>query len=63
MEIADIFAVNKADRPGADRLRNDIELMLGLRPGGACAGRTCPAHHGVDLARSAAVNGTRRVTR
>ena len=31
MEIADIFAVNKADRPGADRLRNDIELMLGLR--------------------------------
>src|SRR5215211_1749697 len=33
MEIADVFAVNKADRPGADRLRNDIELMLGLRAG------------------------------
>ena len=33
MEIADIFVVNKADRPGADRLRNDIELMLGLRAG------------------------------
>ena len=32
MEIADIFAVNKADRPGADRLRNDLELMLGLDP-------------------------------
>ena len=32
MEIADVFAVNKADRPGADRLRNDIELMLGLPP-------------------------------
>ena len=33
MEIADIFVVNKADRPGADRLRNEIELMLGLRDG------------------------------
>jgi len=25
MEVADIFVVNKADRPGADRLRNDVE--------------------------------------
>ncbi len=48
MEIADVFVVNKADRPGADRLRNDIELMLGLRAGGA-AGHAVPAHHGVDL--------------
>jgi LAO/AO transport system kinase len=47
MEIADVFAVNKADRPGADRLRNDIELMLGLR-GGATL-KNVPAHHGVDL--------------
>ena len=46
MEIADIFAVNKADRPGADRLRNDIELMLGLRSGAALQS---PAHHGIDL--------------
>lgn len=46
MEIADVFAVNKADRSGADRLRNDIELMLGLRAG--AAGNT-PAHHGIDL--------------
>lgn len=35
MEIADVFTVNKADRPGADRLRHDIELMLGLRAGHA----------------------------
>ena len=35
MEIADIFVVNKADRPGADRLRNEIELMLGMRTGAA----------------------------
>jgi LAO/AO transport system kinase len=47
MEIADVFAVNKADRPGADRLRNDIELMLGLRAGATM--QNVPAHHGVDL--------------
>jgi len=49
MEIADIFVVNKADRPGADRLRNDVELMLGLRKGSSYA--SMPAHHGVDLKR------------
>jgi LAO/AO transport system kinase len=48
MEIADVFAVNKADRPGADRLRSDIELMLGMRAGLSL--RDVPAHHGVDLA-------------
>src|SRR5688572_4665473 len=51
MEIADVFAVNKADRPGADRLRNELELMLGLRGGHAM--RNVPAHHGVDLKRVA----------
>jgi LAO/AO transport system kinase len=49
MEIADIFVVNKSDRPGADRLRNDIELMLGLRKG--VSFNNAPAHHGVDLKR------------
>lgn len=47
MEIADLFVVNKADRPGADRMRNDIELMLGMRVGLALA--DTPAHHGVEL--------------
>jgi LAO/AO transport system kinase len=47
MEIADIFVVNKADRPGADRLRMDIELMLGLRSGATM--KNMPAHHGVDM--------------
>ncbi len=47
MEIADVFVVNKADRPGADRLRNDIDLMLGLRGGQAL--KDIPAHHGVSL--------------
>lgn len=55
MEIADLFVVNKADRPGADRLRNDLELMLGLRAGATMKG--VPAHHGVDLK---ALGGTER---
>lgn len=50
MEIADVFVVNKSDRPGADRLRNEIELMLGLRSGNAL--KNVPAHHGVDLGRA-----------
>ena len=31
MEIADLFVVNKADRPGADALARDLSVMLGLR--------------------------------
>ena len=41
--------MNKADRPGADRLRNELELMLGLRDGSTL--KNVPAHHGVDLSR------------
>jgi LAO/AO transport system kinase len=41
--------VNKADRPGADRLRNELELMLGLRAGTTM--KDVPAHHGIDLSR------------
>jgi LAO/AO transport system kinase len=52
MEVADIFIVNKSDRPGADRLRNDVELMLGLRKGVSFG--NVPAHHGVDLKRNPA---------
>ena len=46
MEIADLFVVNKADRPGAERVRNDIELMLGMRHGLSV---DSAGHHGVDL--------------
>jgi LAO/AO transport system kinase len=35
MEIADIFAVNKADREGADRLVSAVESNLSLHPYGA----------------------------
>ncbi len=30
LEVADVFVVNKADRPGADDTRRDLELMLEL---------------------------------
>jgi LAO/AO transport system kinase len=49
MEIADIFVVNKSDRPGADRLVKDLRLALHLREGEAL--KDVPAHHGVDLRR------------
>jgi len=46
MEIADIYAVNKSDRPGADRLRQEIEVMLGIRRGNAF--RHVSPHHRPD---------------
>jgi len=46
MEIADLFVVNKADRPGAEKLRQEIEVTLGIRRGNAF--RNMPAHHGFD---------------
>ena len=32
MEIADVFAVNKSDRPEADRMVHDLIHMVGLNP-------------------------------
>src|SRR5216117_1677458 len=43
MEIADIYVVNKSDRPGADKLRQEIEVMLGIRQGNAF--RHVAPHH------------------
>jgi LAO/AO transport system kinase len=33
LEVADIFVINKADRPGADEARRDLEAMLDLAKG------------------------------
>jgi len=49
MEIADVFVINKADRPGADRLLKEIRQAMHLRSGETL--RDVPAHHGVDLGR------------
>jgi LAO/AO transport system kinase len=49
MEIADIFVVNKADRPGAERLLKEVRQAIHIRAGHAL--RDVPAHHGVELSR------------
>jgi LAO/AO transport system kinase len=33
IESAEVFAINKADKEGADRLKLDLEMMLSLKPG------------------------------
>ena len=43
MEIADVYIVNKADRPGAERIVQEVDVMLGLRRGNAY--RQIPPHH------------------
>lgn len=47
MEVADLFVVNKADRPGADRLKKEIEVVQAIRRGSRLP--AAPAHHGADL--------------
>jgi LAO/AO transport system kinase len=44
MEVADLFVVNKADRPGAEQLRHEIEVTLGIRRGKTF--RHVRGHHG-----------------
>jgi len=48
MEIADIYVVNKSDRPGADKFRQEVEVMLGIRRGNAF--RHVAPHHRPDRA-------------
>jgi len=55
MEIADIFVVNKADRAGADKLRQEIEVTLGIRRGNAF--RHVRAHHGRAVGRAVSRSG------
>ena len=47
MEAADLFVINKADRPGAQRLAKEVEMMIHFRTGKTSV--KVPAHHGVDL--------------
>lgn len=43
MEIADVFVINKADRPGAAQTLHDLEGMLDLTRGARASGATTPA--------------------
>ncbi len=45
LEIADVFAVNKADREGADRTVRDLQMMLELRHSVALRPREHDAEH------------------
>jgi len=58
MEIADVFVINKSDRPGGDKLRQEIEVMLGLRQGNAF--RNLPAHHNPSDGRTVGRSDRRR---
>lgn len=58
MEIADVFVVNKADRPGSGRAASDLKTTLRIRQGRAY-GRV-PAHHGMDLSEMARRRAQRR---
>lgn len=49
MEVADLFVVNKADRPGADRLEKELLVMMGIRQGNALSGIS--RHHGARIDR------------
>ncbi len=60
MEIADLFVINKADRPGADRLAREVDMMLHLRLGNAM--KNVPAHHGVIKSKSARAQGRMSAT-
>jgi LAO/AO transport system kinase len=51
MEAADVYVVNKADRPGAESIARELEVTLGIRQGNAFRGMK--AHHGVEHAKAA----------
>jgi len=55
MEIADVFVVNKADRPGSARLVKEIVQALHLRAGRGFA--SVSGHHGADLGAPAGSSG------
>src|SRR5918995_1816714 len=55
MEAADIFVINKSDRLGADKLRQEIEVTLGIRRGNAV--KNIKAHHGVRVSSAAGQQG------
>jgi len=53
MEVADLFVINKADRPGADRLEREIRVMMAIRKGNAL--KDIVSHHGAKIDRPAEV--------
>jgi len=74
LEIADVFVINKADRPGADKVAADLDAMMGLVPQAAAvrppvfrtiavSGEGIPALRDGLMAFVAATEGDRRAER
>jgi LAO/AO transport system kinase len=57
MEIAELYVINKSDRPGADKLKSEVEVMLGIRRGNAFAHIT--PHHNPRAAKKGGGEGRR----
>ncbi len=57
MEIAELYVINKSDRPGADKLKQEVEVMLGIRRGNAFAHIT--PHHNPRAAKGGGGGGRR----
>jgi LAO/AO transport system kinase len=59
MEIADVFVINKADQPGADRVERELQAMLSLSNGAAPAIVRTIATEGAGIMELlAAIDGT-----
>ena len=48
-EIGDIFAINKSDRAGANRMNTDLEAILAMKPGEAVPVILTQAHKGLGI--------------
>jgi LAO/AO transport system kinase len=60
MEIAELYVINKSDRPGADKLKQEVEVMLGIRRGNAFAHIT--PHHATQPRAATGGKGRQRDT-
>ncbi|HEV8265966.1 MAG TPA: methylmalonyl Co-A mutase-associated GTPase MeaB [Gemmatimonadales bacterium] len=58
MEIAQVYVINKSDRPGADKLKQEVEVMLGIRRGNAFAHMT--PHHRAEPGAATGGKGRQR---
>ena len=56
MEVADVFVVNKGDRPGAGKMQHEIEVMLGIRRGNTF--RHVTPHHALRPAKDRQMVGS-----
>jgi LAO/AO transport system kinase len=48
-EIADIFAINKADREGASRMKAELEAFVAMKPGDPIPVLLTQAHRGIAI--------------